>query len=309
MIAGTTAAPGTGPRGEHFELVRKLFKALPAFPGKRRLLDWAAGRIIKNGTSELDFLRVPGAPFSVDLRDRIQREMWCGCYEPHITSCLAAILRPGDTFLDVGAHIGYHSVTAALLVGDGGCVYAFEADPANFSRLESNMRTFPWATILQNAVWSHSTSLIFERSSQAGESGWGTLANVRVLGMGEQIAVNAVSLDDWSERTQVDKVSLVKIDAEGSEASIVQGACKFLQRTKPSVIFEVNETVLLQGGRAPQELARTFSECGYKLFLIDGKRLREIGRSGLPRFGEILGLNVENIQNSLLRLQTGGFRI
>lgn len=296
-------------RGEQFEFVRKLFKALPAFPGKHRMIDWTAGLIVKNGISELEFPLASGARFSIDLRDRIQREMWCGCYEPHITSCLAAILRPGDTFLDVGAHIGYHSVTAALLVGDGGCVYAFEADPVNFLRLESNMRTFPRGTAFHNAAWSHSTPMIFERSSQAEESGWGTLTNVRVLGTGEQIAVNAISLDDWSLQTRIDKVSLVKIDAEGSEASIVQGACKFLQRTKPSVIFEVNETVLMQGGRAPQELVQTFSECGYKLFLIDGRHLSEIGRSGLPHFGEILGLHSDGLRESIQRLRAGRFHV
>jgi FkbM family methyltransferase len=248
-------------------------------------------------------------PFSIDLRDRIQREMWCGCFEPHVTSCLVAILRPGDTFLDVGAHIGYHSVTAALLVGEGGRVFAFEADPANFSRLESHVRPFPWVTALHYAVWSHSTSLIFERSSQTGESGWGSLACVRVLGTGEQVTVNAISLDDWRLQTQIEKVSLVKIDAEGSEPNIVQGAREFLQRMKPSVIFEFNETVLLQGGRVPKELAQGFGECGYKLFSIDGRHLREVAHFGLPQFGEILGLHRENLQESKQRLRMGGFRI
>ena len=63
--------------------------------------------------------------------------MWGGCYEPHVRHSLEVLLSPGDMFIDVGGHIGYHSVLGASLVGSRGRVIAFEADPRNFERLKT----------------------------------------------------------------------------------------------------------------------------------------------------------------------------
>ena len=49
------------------------------------------------------------------------------------------MLQRGDVFVDVGANIGYFSVLAACLVGEGGQVFAFEPDPDNFRLLRDNV--------------------------------------------------------------------------------------------------------------------------------------------------------------------------
>ncbi|SCF63177.1 hypothetical protein GA0115259_100393 [Streptomyces sp. MnatMP-M17] len=61
-----------------------------------------------------------GARFAVDTQDLIQRYIYLfGVWEPHMTRWLRGRLEPGDTFVDVGANIGYYSVLASQLVGDG----------------------------------------------------------------------------------------------------------------------------------------------------------------------------------------------
>ena len=54
-------------------------------------------------------------------------------YEPETTRLIARELKPGDVFVDIGAHIGYFTRLAAKKVGSGGRVIAFEADTENYS--------------------------------------------------------------------------------------------------------------------------------------------------------------------------------
>src|SRR5579859_4163670 len=80
---------------------RSRLLSLPAFPGKLRLIDMAAAALRSIGKNTQKVCLWDGAEFYVDLRDRIQRQMWCGCYEPHVMRALRGILRAGDVFLDL----------------------------------------------------------------------------------------------------------------------------------------------------------------------------------------------------------------
>lgn len=203
--------------------------SLPAFPGKLRLIDMAAAALRSIGKNTRKVCLWDGAEFSVDLRDRIQRQMWCGCYEPHIMRALHGILCAGDVFLDLGAHIGYHSYFAAGLVGPSGHVFALEADPGNYQRLKKNLQAFPYAHAEQCAIWSHEGKLIFARSESIKESGWGALASVHNVPEREQVEVEGVSLDAWSERIGLKAVRAAKMDVEGAEFAVLQGARRVLQ--------------------------------------------------------------------------------
>jgi FkbM family methyltransferase len=62
-----------------------------------------------------------------------------GSWEPNVTAVMEALLRPGDTFADVGANVGYYTLLAAPLVGDAGTVYAFEASASTYKHLCQNL--------------------------------------------------------------------------------------------------------------------------------------------------------------------------
>ncbi len=168
-----------------------------SLPGQGRLVD-GLGRLA--GWMNADkavVLPWRGVRFETDLTDRIQRQMWAGTYEPHVREFLNALLNGGNVYVDVGGHIGYHSVFASYKVGKTGQVYAFEADPGMFERLAGNLGQFPWAHATHAAVWDSTQELAFERSQVDHESGWGTVCKVRDLGVGEHLNVRAISLDDW----------------------------------------------------------------------------------------------------------------
>ena len=268
------------------DLLARILNSTSQFRGKTRLADWL-GRLTsswKGGRGT--FSLASGEIVTIDLGDRIQRLMWGGAYEPHVARCLAAILRPGDTFVDVGAHIGFFSLIAASLVGASGKVYSFEANSSLFPTLRSNAARFSWMEVSLRAVCNKSGSVAFSNPGQAGESGWGKLASVRNEGHIE--SVEAISLDEWHESLLFPPIRLIKIDAEGSEPFILEGARHLISNARPYLIIELNDVLLREVGQTRKSVTDSLREQGYQIFGIGLHGLDE--SSGLidPLFTEIL---------------------
>jgi len=283
--------------------------AIPPFRGKLRLVNLLAKVGSRFGGGRSSFPVTNGVRFEVDLHDRIQRQMWAGCYEPHVRRCLSALLREGDVFLDVGAHIGFFTGVAAARVGPQGKVFAFEADPSNYAKLAHNVSRLPWVKALNNAIWKESGRIVFERSSHQGELGWGTVTAVRDLGQGEHITVDAVSLDDWSVRFPVDQVRAIKIDAEGSEVAILAGSRKMIEKYRPLMIVEANDVVLRQAGTSSAELATQLTQTGYALHDLSWMKLDRLVQGEAPRASEMLCIPIEKIDATLITLKGAGFKL
>src|SRR5262245_50380439 len=81
-------------------------------------------------------------PFDLDLHPMV-REMRARAYSTHLVTLLHQLLRPGDTFVDVGANIGYLSAVALARVGATGRVLSFEPVAAYCERLEAARRMNP----------------------------------------------------------------------------------------------------------------------------------------------------------------------
>jgi FkbM family methyltransferase len=251
----------------------------------------------------------PGTQFEVDLHDRVQRQMWAGCYEPHVRKCLESLLADGDIFMDVGAHIGYFTAIAAQHVGPSGKVFAFEPDPVLHESLARNVAQLPWVQTFHCAVWKESGALVFERSCCEAESGWGTLTSVRDLGRGEHVPVKALCLDDWAEGRPIDRVHAIKIDTEGSEVNVLTGARRTIEKYRPMLIVEVNEVVLRQAGASGMKLATHPALENYGLFGLEWPRLHRLGHGQAPDAGEMLCIPHESTQARLDVLRKAGFKL
>jgi FkbM family methyltransferase len=285
------------------DLLARVLTGTAYFRGKTRLANllgrfqsaWSGGR----GT----FPIARGKNFTVDLGDRIQRLMWGGVYEPHVKKCLTVLLQPGETFVDVGAHIGFLSVIAASAVGETGKVYSFEANPIVFQKLQANASEYPWLTVSWRAVWNKSEPISFSGSQQAGESGWGTVGAVR--SGGRMTSVDAISLDDWHASIGSPPVRVIKIDAEGSEPFILEGARGLIASARPFLIMELNDVLLREAGRSNREVADSLREQGYRIFAFDLKSLEERG-SNDPLPFEALCVPAERLEEAVSALNRIG---
>lgn len=162
------------PDSSSTDIVARFLNSMDYFKGKVRVAD-LLGRLAGFCSGGRGIFPVDKRTnVNVDLRDRVQRLMWGGAYEPHVRKCLKTILRPGDTFVDVGAHIGFFSMIASSLVGEKGNVYAFEANSNLFGALQANASAYSWLVPSLRAVWSESGRVGFsdpmEPESRVGES-------------------------------------------------------------------------------------------------------------------------------------------
>jgi len=278
-----------------------------AVPGQGRLVD-ALGKLAGwIGGDCAVATPWPGVRLETDLTDRIQRQMWAGMYEPHVTACFDALMEPGDVYFDVGGHIGYHAVAAAHRVGSAGRVFAFEADPVVFERLAGNLEQFSWAQATCSAVWDHTGTLTFARSPVAEESGWGTLSDVHDFGSREHVRVRAVSLDDWCRLANVTRWNAMKLDAEGSEFSVLQGAKEALEKFRPFIVIEMNGILLQQAGHSSTQVADFLAERNYRLFTLSYRRLELRAAPLHGEFSDTLCIPEEHAERALERLRRAGF--
>jgi FkbM family methyltransferase len=278
-----------------------------AVPGQGRLVDGLGRLACWVGGDQAVASPWPGVRFETDLTDRIQRQMWASVYEPHVRECFSAILEPGAVYFDVGAHIGFHAVFAEHRVGQRGRAFAFEADPRVYERLARNLSQFPWARAVNAAVWDRTGSLTFERSSTKSESGWGSVSAVRDFGTGEHVEVASVALDDWFRDVQLERCDAIKLDAEGSELAVLRGARSLLEKFRPSLILEINNTLLEQGGISSLSVANFLLEREYRLFWLEFRRLEPWDASKHMDFCEALCLPGERAAEILKLLSKKGF--
>ncbi len=152
------------------------------------------------------------------------------------------------TFVDVGAHIGYFSIIAAALVGEKGAVHSFEPDPDCFSRLVVNSAVYPWVKAHNSAVADRNGEISFYRSPMQNESGWGAIFDAD--GEREELSVRVCSLDNWISKERIEKIDVLKIDVEGSEYRVVEGAQALIARIRPLMWVEANSVCLSRDAKS-----------------------------------------------------------
>lgn len=144
-------------------------------------------------------------------------------------------VRPGDRVIDVGANIGQYTRKLSELVGPEGRVFAFEPVPETHDILTTNMASLPLRNVtLFNAAASDRAGVV-GMTVPAMASGLGNYYQAAITPEASDVAVFAFPLD--AIRPQV-RISLVKIDAEGHEHSVLLGMRGIMARDQPVLIVE-----------------------------------------------------------------------
>ena len=148
-------------------------------------------------------------------------------------------LRAGMTFYDVGANIGIFSMMAARVVGSGGQVVAFEADPEIAERLREHARqnSFSWMSVEQKAAWRETGTVMFERvdASVSPDRGVGHVVDSKNEHV---VSLDAIALDDCSPQYRAP--DFIKCDVEGAEGEVFQGARRVLEKQRPRILCEIH---------------------------------------------------------------------
>jgi FkbM family methyltransferase len=193
-------------------------------------------------------------------------------FEPELTGALVHYLKEGMVFLDLGAHYGYFSKLAALLVGAGGRVIAVEPIPATFRILEKNVAESSNVLTLNIAAFSGRTTLTM-RDYGFRWSAFNSFTHAR-SGKVPADEFGSVSIEtltvDWIVRKYSVYPDFIKIDAESAEMEILKGAHGLLRDMRPALSLEVGDEIQIEGIPTSRELIEYVCAYGYSPYVFDG---------------------------------------
>lgn len=159
-----------------------------------------------------------------------------GQYEEELTDRIVGHLKLGDTFVDVGANMGYFTLLASQLVGGAGEVIAIEPCARNLAWLTTNLALNDSRNVLliASALSDHASRTRISIPPRYNNG----VSNVRRSTVDEpHLAALAQRFDDLSAwGIDPSRVKLVKIDTEGHELHVLRGMASLLQTDQPLAI-------------------------------------------------------------------------
>lgn len=169
-------------------------------------------------------------------------------HDPWLVPQIVNFIPPGGTVVDCGAYIGDHTIAYKRRVGADGRVLAFEPNPAAYACLTRNC---PDVEAYRMGLGARADSL----SLSIAEGNYG--ASRIAPGGDEQVEVRP--LDSFG----LDRLDVMKVDAEGFEPQVLAGARETIARCRPVLALEVQQACLAANGASFPELAGTLAGMGY----------------------------------------------
>lgn len=168
-----------------------------------------------------------------------------GCTEPNEFAFLDKILKPGDVFIDAGANDGLYSLFASRRVGEAGMVWAFEPSRREFDRLTEHIRINALSNIRPfRMALSHfhgTAQLSIADHEHAGLNTLGDFIHPGITLIRKE-TVHASTLDRFVRENAIERLDAMKLDVEGEEGGLLEGARSVLEQMRPSILFEFTST-------------------------------------------------------------------
>lgn len=259
---GTDGAASVPPPDAFAKIVQAAGRVLTRRP-RPLLARGCVQLLLRAPRRELEIVDASGHLQRIDTRDQMGANLLVGRYRlpPEVISRV----RPGDWAIDCGANVGVITSQLCASVGPMGRVWALEPLPGNVERLGflrdrndlSQLEVFPVAAGDEEGVVSIGMP-------PPGRSGWGSIT--KSWDISERCEVQVTRLDQLVARAGDSdrRVKLFKIDVEGYEFEVVDGAVDLLREHRPFVYCEFNDVLLRDRGRSAGELITRFAEAGYQ---------------------------------------------
>jgi FkbM family methyltransferase len=225
-----------------------------------------------------------GMPIEVDPRDMIGSDILrSGVWEMETVGFVTSWLRRGMTFVDAGAHVGQYTLLASGAVGPAGRVIAFEPHPVLFQVLRRNVSRAGCVnvTVSQLALGRAAGPghLVLHPPGNYGAS---SLRPDAATAHHPRMPVQVITLDEaLSGFGRTPAVDLVKIDVEGAELDVIEGARGTLAASPGIVlIVEFLRANPLRFGHTVEDVEARLRELGFQLFTLTPhgpRRYRRVG--------------------------------
>lgn len=226
-----------------------------------------------------------GVAFQLLPEGAIAFHAWSGLRFEHAElEFIVRLLRPGMTFIDVGANVGLFTLTAGQkLRGQPAPIFAFEPSSATFAVLEKNLLLNRLTGVRAiRAALSDKTGEAELFINAAFKDGLNSLhdpshSDAEVVG---REFVRTITLDDFIARESIAQVDVMKVDVEGAELLVFRGAQQLLARPDAPLILYEGFTWCTAGfGYHPVELMWLLASFGYEIFVLESDTGRVRRRS------------------------------
>lgn len=209
-----------------------------------------------------------GVSLFLDPRDVVARSILAtGFWERDTVIWIDQHLPEGGTFIDVGAHIGFHSLKAARRAGLGGRVVSVEPNPATLRELRENIHSSGASRIvIEPVACSDRRGKLELFASARSNTGMASLSSRNAERDAPETvayAVEAVPLDEIVARQGLSRVDVIKIDVEGAETLVLRGASQTLARFRPVIVMEMLDDQLRAMDSSMLELETLMAKAGY----------------------------------------------
>jgi FkbM family methyltransferase len=184
------------------------------------------------------------------------------------------LLNPGDVLVDAGANVGLFSLVAAEIVGPPGRVYAFEPRRWCYDLLCRNrsLNDLMWL-VTDNRALSERSGVSRFVEFRGTWSGYSSFAPPSGIVSGNLVEVTCVSLDEAIPRDEWSRIRLMKLDVEGSELRVLEGASELVASAHPDILLEVVDEHLARQGASSGMLYEWLVARGYSVYRrADGGR-------------------------------------
>lgn len=193
-----------------------------------------------------------------------------GGHETHLWPILKSMIAPNKSFVNIGAHVGLWALRMSEFCS---WVYAIEANPYTFMKLDANIKLNKLTNItaIEAAIWDNSKDLLTLTDANDKLTGGSTRAEA-VDYSADLVAVQAVRLDDLEFDVPI---GLITMDVEGAEARVLTGALDWIMLDRPNMVIELHEG---HPGTAPNLRQQVYDildllQYEYRSVEITGERL------------------------------------
>ena len=214
----------------------------------------------------------------LDIRSSTERwTFWTGFYDRSMISKLISRLPPDPIVLDVGANIGFYSVALGFHLKDSRAqVFAFEPVMENYERLRENvaLNSLEQTVIpLRVALGSSEGSVVLSRESDRGATTGNAVVNHEATPGDTPSSCRLTTLDCIARELSITNCHLLKMDIEGYEYKLLQGASEFISEHRPLIVLELNSYWMAHFGWSSHDLMILAETMGYRTLFSERGRV------------------------------------
>jgi FkbM family methyltransferase len=260
----------------------------------RNVLNEIMGRLRGLGRVHSKKFQLAGYTIYLDQFEEIQSNISLGIFEPTETKWVYEILKPGMTFVDVGANIGYFSLIASSIVGNVGKVYSFEPSLYAYEKLCQSIKQNKINNIYHfNCGLSdnpedrklslrdsklHSPSFCYANGINS--------RHIKTINLG---ILKLITLDCFAEDNHIEFIDLVKIDVEGYEPNVIRGMIRLLQHNKVNrIMIEYNDYWLAQNDSTSEKMDTLICSFG---FVLENRNIYPVSTTDNYVYGNYVYVN------------------